>query len=72
MAGYLTLFVSAVVLMGLVFAGLSLNLIFKKNGRFPVTSVGRNREMRKRGITCVKHDEILCQNKGSNKDSCCC
>jgi hypothetical protein len=68
---FLTILIVSVVFMSLIFAGLSINLLFKKNGSFPVTSVGRNKEMRKRGITCVKHDEILCHNKGKNKGSCC-
>ncbi len=68
---FLTILIVSVVFMSLIFAGLSLNLLLKKNGSFPVTSVGRNKEMRKRGITCVKHDEILCHNNGRNKGSCC-
>ncbi len=40
--------------------GLSLNMLLKKDGKFPVTSIGKNKEMRKRGITCVKHDELKC------------
>jgi len=41
--------------------GLSLNMLLKKDGKFPVTSIGKNKEMRKRGITCVKHDELICE-----------
>jgi hypothetical protein len=41
--------------------GLSLNMLLKKDGKFPVTSIGKNKEMRKRGITCVKHDEHICE-----------
>lgn len=69
---YLTLLLTAVVLMALIFAGLSLNILLKKNGKFPVTSVGRNKEMRKRGISCVKNDEIFCQGNEKARGSCCC
>ncbi len=41
--------------------GLSLNILLKKDGKFPVSSIGKNKEMRKRGITCVKHDELICE-----------
>ncbi len=68
---FILILVTAIVLMSLIFAGLSLNIIFRKNGKFPVTSIGGNKEMRKRGITCVKHDEMLCQGKGRSKGSCC-
>ncbi len=68
---FILILVTAIVLMSLIFAGLSLNIIFRKNGKFPVTSIGANKEMRKRGITCVKHDEMLCQGKGRSKGSCC-
>ncbi len=68
---FILILVTAIVLMSLIFAGLSLNIIFRKNGKFPVTSIGGNKEMRKRGITCVKHDEMLCQGKGRSMGSCC-
>ena len=35
-------------------------LLFNKEGKFPITSVGHNPEMKKIGITCVKHEEIKC------------
>ncbi len=62
---------AAIVLMGMVFGGLSISILLKRNGRFPVTSIGRNKEMQKRGITCVKHDEMLCEGKGKSSGSCC-
>lgn len=40
--------------------GLAFNILFRKNGRFPSYEVGHNKEMRKLGITCVKHDEYKC------------
>jgi hypothetical protein len=62
---------AAFVLMGMVFAGLSISILIKKNGRFPATSIGHNKELQKRGITCPKHDEIQCRGKGGNNRSCC-
>ncbi len=62
---------AAIVLISMVFAGLSISILLKKNGRFPVTSIGRNKEMQKRGITCVKNDEMHCEGKGKSRGSCC-
>ncbi len=60
-------------LLGLAFIGFGINIFFRKNGRFPETSVGRNSEMRKKGITCVKHDEIRrCKAAGNEGVSGCC
>ncbi len=71
MKEYLLILATAIVLMALILLGLSVSMLLKKNGRFPVTSIGRNKEMRKRGITCVKHDEMLCEGKGKAGGSCC-
>ncbi|MCK5536014.1 MAG: hypothetical protein KAI79_04260 [Bacteroidales bacterium] len=38
-------------------------LVFNKAGKFPITSVGHNPEMKKIGISCAKHDEIKCFKK---------
>lgn len=51
----------AVLLIGLkIFFN---KLLFNKQGKFPITSVGHNPEMKKLGISCVKHDEIKCFTK---------
>jgi hypothetical protein len=62
---------AAFVMMGMVFAGLSISILIKKNGRFPDTSIGHNKELKKRGITCPKHDEIKCRGKAGDRHSCC-
>ena len=54
----------AVLLIGLkIFFN---KLFFNKQGKFPITSVGHNPEMKKLGITCVKHDELKCFSKTKN------
>ena len=54
----------AILLMGIkIFFN---KLLFNKQGKFPVTSVGHNPEMKKLGISCVKHDEIKCFTKSKN------
>ncbi|TVR73951.1 MAG: hypothetical protein EA408_03730 [Marinilabiliales bacterium] len=71
MTEYILILATSVVLMAMVFAGMSISMLIRKNGRFPVISIGRNNEMKKRGITCVKHDEMLCHGNGKNRGSCC-
>jgi len=57
----LVLIAIAVLLMGIrIFFN---KLLFNKQGKFPVTSVGHNPEMKKLGISCVKHDELSCYSK---------
>ena len=36
---------------------LAIKVIIKKNGRFPNTHVGGNKEMRRRGIKCVQSQD---------------
>ena len=54
MLAYL-LIVLAVVVISFVFLGF--NIFFRKKS-FPETEIGRNREMRKLGLTCPKCEEI--------------
>ncbi|MDR0565435.1 MAG: hypothetical protein LBG47_00115 [Prevotellaceae bacterium] len=35
-----------------------MKVLFSKGGKFPETELGRNEEMRKRGITCAREDEL--------------
>ena len=54
---------------------MSLKILIKEKGRFPQYMIGHNKEMHKLGISCVKHDEIKCHNKGKKgSDGCasCC
>lgn len=49
---WLTIIV-VVVLMGLVFLGLAIQVIFKKSHEFPNTHIGGNEHLKKRGVTCA-------------------
>ena len=63
---------------------LSFNIIFRKNGKFPDSEIGHNKEMRKKGLICAKSEEkILWSKKGirpaaynrqeeCSSCSCCC
>jgi len=46
---------------------LSISIIVKKNGKFPETEVGRNRNMRKLGIRCTKQEEMIRWRQNSSK-----
>lgn len=48
----------ALILVALGFAGLAITILIKKGGKFPQTSIGKNKEMGRRGIHCVKHEEL--------------
>ncbi|MCD6347673.1 MAG: hypothetical protein J7L96_09665 [Bacteroidales bacterium] len=54
----LNLLIISLILISLSVIGLAFNIIFKKNGKFPVTSIGHNPEMRKRKIACAKTEEL--------------
>ena len=45
------------LIIAICVALLAIKVIIKKNGRFPNTHVGGNREMRKRGIKCVQSQD---------------
>ncbi|TSA36169.1 MAG: hypothetical protein D4R64_08250 [Porphyromonadaceae bacterium] len=54
----LTVFLITIVLVALAFAGLGVNILFRKNGKFPQTEVGSNKNIKNLGITCTKQDEM--------------
>jgi len=44
----------------LAFIGLGIRAFFKSRGKFPEIHVGRNKELRRKGITCAKNTDIGC------------
>ena len=60
---YLQLLIITLVMLSLALLGMMLNILIKKKGRFPEYRVGHNRNMHKKGISCVKHEEIRCHTK---------
>ena len=54
----MAVFIAAIILIGLCVFGLCFNIIFRKDGKFPETEIERNKELRKRGITCAKEEEM--------------
>ena len=47
----LIIFVITIILLGIALVGLGITILLKKNGSFPETHIGRNKEMKKRGHT---------------------
>lgn len=63
---------SALILL-VALTGMAVKIIFHKSHKFPETSAGHNKELRKRGVTCPKHEEIKCWGKnGKNVDCATC
>lgn len=51
------LFSVAIVLIAISILGFK--LFFIKDGKFPETEIGKNKEMRKRGIYCAKTMDVV-------------
>jgi hypothetical protein len=60
------------ILLGIAFLGLAFRILFIREGRFPQTSISKNKQMRELGITCVKHDELKCYKNGGSSGGCGC
>lgn len=55
----LTVFIIAVILLGLALVGLGITMLIKKNGKFPETHIGKNKAMKNRGINCANTTDRL-------------
>ena len=51
------LFIIIFGLLSISIVLLSINIIVKKNGKFPNGHVGGNKEMQKRGIKCIQSQD---------------
>ena len=60
---FIKLFLITGVVVAVSFLAMGVSIFVKKNGKFPSFEIGKNKEMRKLGITCAKHDEIKCHNR---------
>jgi hypothetical protein len=67
---FLILLSFALIIMAFVFLLIGVKVLFHKSHKFPETSAGHNREMRKLGITCARQDEIKCWSKKGTKAQC--
>lgn len=69
MEGFVRIFVAAIILVGFCVVGLGFNIFFRKNGKFPETEISSNKEMKKRGIRCVKEEEMKLWGKNIKGDA---
>ena len=67
---FLTLLILSIVLIGISILGLAIKMLVLDNGKFPVTSVGGNIHLKKKGISCPKHEELRYYRRLKKGDSC--
>ncbi len=60
----------ASAILGMAILGMAVKILFHKSHRFPETSTGHNRELRKRGITCPRTEEIKSWGKNGKNTAC--
>jgi len=68
-------FLITVILVGLCLLGLCINIIFKKDGKFPDGEISHNKELKKRGIMCAQAEERILWSKkraGTKRDRASC
>lgn len=63
--------IAALIFVGVSVLLLSVNILIKKNGKFPETEIEGNRAMMKKGIQCAKHEEIKMWRKKGRRSSGC-
>ncbi len=66
----LTVLLITIALLAAAMLMLGINMLIRKNGKFPAYSVGHNKDMHKLGITCVKHDEMK-EHRKLGEEGCC-
>jgi hypothetical protein len=70
---FITVLLLTTILIGISVLGLAIKMLVIENGKFPVTSIGGNIHLKKRGISCPKHEELRYHRnlkKGNPCDSC--
>jgi len=56
---FMRVFLVAIALVAIAFAGLAIKVIVEKKGRFPNIHIGSNKALKARGITCAQtYDKI--------------
>ncbi|HKJ40731.1 MAG TPA: hypothetical protein VKA27_01510 [Sunxiuqinia sp.] len=59
MTQFWLIFLVAVVIVALSFAGLSIKILLEKRGKFPNMHIGSNEYLKSQGITCAQtYDKI--------------
>lgn len=55
-------------ILSIALLAMGFNVFFRKNKKFPQSSIGHNKEMRKLGITCARSSEIKCRREVDKKN----
>jgi len=56
--------------LSVAFIGIGFNILLR-NKKFPQTSIGKNKNMAKLGLTCPKSDEIKCRREIEKRTDYC-
>ncbi|MFA9371341.1 MAG: hypothetical protein ACERIH_06485 [Labilibaculum antarcticum] len=49
----ITVLLITIILLAIGFAGFAITILIKKNGKFPELHIGKNEDLKKRGIGCA-------------------
>ncbi len=63
------LYLTAFIFVGLCMFLLCFNVIFRKGKSFPDGEISHNNELRKRGITCAREEELRLWKRSANDNS---
>lgn len=66
--GFWTIFILAIILVGLAATGFAIGILVRKDGKFPEIHVSGNRHLKERGVTCVQDFDRKEQKKAREKD----
>ena len=66
---FMFVFLVALVLIAIAFAGLAIKILFEKKGQFPNLHIGSNKHMKQRGITCAQTFDKMEQAKARKEFS---
>ncbi|HAN17301.1 MAG: hypothetical protein A2X13_00460 [Bacteroidetes bacterium GWC2_33_15] len=67
---FIKLILLVIGILAIAFIALGFN-IFLRNKKFPQTSVGKNKNMAKLGLSCAKHEEIKCRREIDKRTEYC-
>jgi hypothetical protein len=67
----LKILILSFILVIVSFAGLGISMLIKPHGRFPATHISENEALRKKGISCARHNDTGCNPTDENGCSTC-
>lgn len=59
----ITILLITIILLAIGFAGFAITILIKKNGEFPELHIGKNKDLKKRGIGCATSQDKIEQTK---------